>query len=98
MGEAAGCGRSRMHAAGDMSAAHVAATETAAVASAKAGVPPGAAGMSAATVTSAMLRPQGNGQEQGERRNGHQTPHIELLYSWVARNLAKTAFQDRGLL
>ena len=63
----------------------VAATETA-VATAKACVSSGATGMSAAAaVTSAMLRPQGYGQKQGERRNGHQPPHIGLLYAWYAR-------------
>jgi hypothetical protein len=34
-----------------------------------------AAAMSAAGVTSAMLRPQGHGQEKRERRNGHQAAH-----------------------
>jgi|HubBroStandDraft_5_1064220.scaffolds.fasta_scaffold115895_2 hypothetical protein len=42
----------------------------------------------ATAVTSAMLRPQGYRQEEGERRNGHQTPHIGLLYARMARNPA----------
>jgi len=68
---------------------HVAAAETA-VAAAKACVSTGAAEVSAASaaVTSAMLRPQGYGHKQGERRNRHQTPHIGLLYARYARNLS----------
>lgn len=77
-----------MHAA---ASAHVAAAETATVASAKAGMTARAAGMSpAATMASAMLRPQGYRQEKRERRNRHQTPHMSLLYARIASNQALT--------
>ena len=68
-----------MHATGDAAAAHVTAAETTVVASAKACMAAEAAGMSAAGVTSAVLRPQGYGQDEGERRDGDQATHMSLL-------------------
>jgi hypothetical protein len=68
-----------------------AAAEPAAVASAKTGMATTTASVSAATaVTSAMLRPQGQSQQNGERRNGRQTPHTALiigLFGTSANNL-----------
>lgn len=70
-----------------------AATETAAVAAARTGVSTAAAaGVSAATtaMTSAVLCPQGQRQQKGQRRNGRQTPHTALiigLFGLSANNL-----------
>jgi hypothetical protein len=55
--------------------AATAAEASATVASAKTSVAAEASTMSAAGVTSTMLRPQGHGQEKRERRNGHQAAH-----------------------
>jgi hypothetical protein len=54
----------------------VPATEASAVASAKTGVAAAeAAAMSAATMTSAVLRPQGHAQQKRERRDSYQAAH-----------------------
>jgi hypothetical protein len=51
-----------------------------AVSTVEAGVPAAeTTGMSAAGVTSAMLRPDGDGQEERERRENRQTTHTRLL-------------------
>jgi hypothetical protein len=59
--------------------AATAAEASATVASAKTCVAAEASAMSAAGVTSAMLRPQGHGQEKRERRNGHQAAHNQSI-------------------
>lgn len=60
-----------------MDATRVPAAEASAVASTKTCVAPAETGttMSAASVTSAMLRPERHGQEKRERRNGCQAAH-----------------------
>jgi hypothetical protein len=67
-----------------------AAAEPAAVASAKTGMATTASVSAATAMTSAVLRPQGQGQQKGERRNGRQTPHTALiigLFGTSANNL-----------
>ena len=53
---------------------------------AKPGVSASAPSVAAATVTSAMLRPQRDYKEKRNRRDGHQTPHTQPLYARIARN------------
>ena len=56
-----------------------AAAEPAAVASAKTGMATAAVPAATTVTTAAMLRPQGQSQQNGERRNGRQTPHTASL-------------------
>jgi hypothetical protein len=57
----------------------------AAVASAKTGMATTASVSAATAMTSAMLRPQGQRQQKGKRRNGRQTPHTALIIGLFGR-------------
>ena len=58
---------------------HSAEARAASMSSAETAVSTGAAGMTAATVPSAMLRPDRYSQQKDERRNGSQATHINLV-------------------
>jgi len=72
---AAGETRPGMNSAGEVPGAHVAAAETSVTCEAR-GV---AATVSATPVAAALLRPQRNSQAKGERRDGGQAWHTEVL-------------------
>src|SRR5271169_3035378 len=60
-----------VHSTGDVAASDVTA--------ARARVPAETSGMSASAVTSAVLRPERQGQTEGERRDGQRTTHTRAL-------------------
>ncbi len=76
----AACTYARVHSAGDVAAPYVASAKAAAVSTAEAGVTAAeAASVTATGVTSAVLRPEGNGEEKRERRDGCEATHTPLL-------------------